>query len=437
VDRTDRRRPESPKSSRRTDFQRDCDRLLYSSAFRRLANVTQVVAADQGYVFHNRLTHALKVAQIGKRLAQYFLDVPNTRKIVDELGGLDADVVEAAGLAHDLGHPPFGHLAEEKLDELITGKKVASGFNGNAQSFRIVTKLAIRSEEEEGLNLTHAVLNAVLKYPWKRGTQGEKAKKWGAYASESDDFNWARAGLKCPSRRTLEAELMDFADDIAYSVYDIEDFYRAGMIPLDRLAVASDKPNEPAPETSDFFDGVSARWKRLGKTVPDEKPYRKAFLGLSKYFPVVPYSGKRSERAFLRDMTSVFVGRYMRAISLRRPKNCKESVVKITKAAKQEITMLKELTWQYVIENPALATQQQGYARVIESLFSTFFDAAKDGHLAIFPPIIRERLTAESDKEVVTRVVADFIASMTEQHALEMYQRLTGISFGSFLKTLV
>jgi dGTPase len=255
--------------------------------------------------------------------------------------------------------------------------------------------------------------------------------------SELDDFNWARTGLKCPRRQTLEAELMDFADDIAYSVYDIEDFYRAGMIPLDRLAVTSDKPNEPTPEMNDFFNGVSDRWKRLGKTVADEKPYRKAFLSLSKYFPVVPYSGKRSERAFLRDMTSVFVGRYMRAISLRQPQNCRESVVKITKTAKQEITMLKELTWQYVIENPALATQQRGYARVIESLFSTFFDEAKDGHLAVFPPIIRERLTDESDKEAVIRVVADFIASMTEQHALEMYQRLTGISFGSFLKTIV
>lgn len=433
MDRVERRHVEPAKSSRRTDFQRDCDRLLYSSAFRRLANVTQVVAADQGYVFHNRLTHALKVAQIGKRLAEHFIAKSSTRKIANQLGGLDPDVVEAAGLAHDLGHPPFGHLAEEKLDQLIKGKKIASGFNGNAQSFRIVTKLAIRNQFDEGLNLTHAVLNAVLKYPWPRGTKGEKAKKWGTYPSELKDFRWARNGLKCAGRRTLEAELMDFADDIAYSVYDIEDFYRAGMIPLDRLAVTSD---EPTPEMNEFFKGVSERWKRQGKKAADE-PFRKAFLVLSRYFPVVPYSGKRSDRAHLRYMTSVFVERYMQAISLRVPRNCGESVVRIKKSAAREITMLKELTWQYVIENSALATQQRGYACVIELLFKTFFNEAKYGHLAVFPPSIRERLARKSNKEEVIRVVTDFIASMTEQHALEMYQRLTGISFGSFLKTIV
>ena len=119
------------------------------------------------------------------------------------------------------------------------------------------------------------MLNAVLKYPWTRGTDGDKKKKWGAYDSELEDFQWAREGLQCPERKTLEAELMDFADDIAYSVYDIEDFYRAGMIPLDRLAVRSDEPNEPTPEMNEFFKGVSERWERLGKTVPDEGPFRK------------------------------------------------------------------------------------------------------------------------------------------------------------------
>ena len=125
--REERRYAEDEPASPRTAAQRDRDRLLYSSAFRRLANVTQVVAADQGYVFHNRLTHTLKVAQIARRLAEKINSEPETAKLAHSLGGLDADVAEAAGLAHDLGHPPFGHLAETALDELIVNAGVAGG----------------------------------------------------------------------------------------------------------------------------------------------------------------------------------------------------------------------------------------------------------------------------------------------------------------------
>lgn len=136
-------------TSPRTPAQRDRDRLLYASAFRRLANVTQVVAADHGYVFHNRLTHTLKVAQIGRRLAERINSKAKTRDLARSLGGLDPDVVEAAGLAHDLGHPPFGHLAEKVLDAAIVKHGVPGGYEGNAQSFRIVTRLAVRTAEKE------------------------------------------------------------------------------------------------------------------------------------------------------------------------------------------------------------------------------------------------------------------------------------------------
>src|SRR6266550_9029962 len=137
--RDQRKHEEDPTTSNRTPAQRDRDRLLYSSGFRRLANVTQVVAADHGYVFHNRLTHALKVAQIGRRLAEKFKFNSDDSALADRLGGLDPDVVEAAGLAHDLGHPPFGHLAEKELDLLVG--EAHGGFEGNPQSFRILTRL--------------------------------------------------------------------------------------------------------------------------------------------------------------------------------------------------------------------------------------------------------------------------------------------------------
>ena len=196
----------------RTPFQRDRDRLLYCSALRRLSEITQVVSPGSEYVLHNRLTHSLQVSQVGRRLAERLLrdDVFRDAAIVDP------DVVEAACLAHDLGHPPFGHLAEKELNKYA---KDFGGFEGNAQTFRILTRLSFRETAYPGLNLTRASLAATLKYPWKQNQNPSKLDKWGAYESESREFSFANE--LCPPAafaRTIEAELMDWADDIAYSV---------------------------------------------------------------------------------------------------------------------------------------------------------------------------------------------------------------------------
>lgn len=132
----------------RSDFQRDCDRILYSVAFRRLAVITQVVSPAGGHAFHNRLTHALKVAQVGRRIAEKLNNSENA-DLIKKLGGLDPSVVEAAGMAHDLGHPPFGHIAEEELDARLRDVKESDGYEGNAQSFRIVTRLETRESGRE------------------------------------------------------------------------------------------------------------------------------------------------------------------------------------------------------------------------------------------------------------------------------------------------
>lgn len=172
----------------RSSAQVDRDRVHYSTAFARLAEVTQVVSADQGYVFHNRLTHSLKVAQIARRLAEKLLHEQST--LAERLGGLCPDAAEAAALAHDLGHPPFGHLAEEALNDLCKEYNLADGYEGNAQSFRIVTTLAVGDGIDKnaafipGLNLTRATLNGLLKYPWMHGNNSKKLKKWGAYLKQ-------------------------------------------------------------------------------------------------------------------------------------------------------------------------------------------------------------------------------------------------------------
>jgi len=201
----------------RIAFQRDRDRILYSSAFRRLSGVTQIVRTGEEDVFHNRLTHSLKVAQVGRRLAERcmgeFPEATNAR-------GLHPEVVEAACLAHDLGHPPFGHIGENVLCNLVEASGDEEGYEGNAQSFRIITKLAVRFEGCDGLDLTRATLAATLKYPWTRDKNDpKKTKKWSVYNSEQDDFEFART-LNRGEKKTLEAELMDWADDIAYSVHD-------------------------------------------------------------------------------------------------------------------------------------------------------------------------------------------------------------------------
>lgn len=240
-----RRHEKDRASDNRHEFQRDRDRVLYSAAWRRLGHVTQVVSPTEGIVFHDRLTHTLEVAQIGRRIAERLVSIESEEK-VNKLGGLNPDVVETAALVHDLGHPPYGHAVEAELDRLVSDYN-HDGYEGNAQSFRIVTKLSRRHSLFSGLNLTRASLNAVLKYPWQRAqTNGDgvqhdsngvnRYKKWGVYDTELEDYCWAREIVPHDKdKRCVEAEVMDWADDVAYAIHDMEDFYRAGLIPLERF----------------------------------------------------------------------------------------------------------------------------------------------------------------------------------------------------------
>ena len=407
----------------RKEGQRDRDRVLYTSALRRLAAITQVVSPTEGSVFHNRLTHTLEVAQIGRRLAEYLC---KDEDLVEALGGIDPERVEAAALAHDLGHPPFGHIAEKELDGLIVSRGVEDGFESNAQAFRIATKLAVRKEEFPGLNLTRATLNAVLKYPWLRENSGPKHDKWGVYSTEDQEFSWVKEPYSLKNDRSPEAELMDWADDIAYAVHDLEDFYRAGLVPIDRLA-------KDMEELDAFLDHAVARQR--GKTRYTDSELREAGFNAIGGFPISePYQGRRSQRSLLRTYTSKLIGKYLRAIEFVENADGRLQA-RISSDADKEVMMLKELTWRFVIQNPALETQQYGQRRVIKDLFHIFADAAVSRgapkNLGIFPVDYQEQLTVAGEEHERLRLISDFIASMTEQQAFVMHRRLTGVAPGS------
>lgn len=416
----------------RSAGRRDRDRILYSSAFRRLAGITQVVSATDRYPIHNRLTHTLEVAQIGRSLAERLLRSGKDEDEISALGGLDPDVVEAACFAHDLGHPPFGHVAEEELDRLATENGVADGFEGNAQTFRILTHLAVRYRNVAGLNLTRATLCAVLKYPWLRGAEGDRARKWGAYASERPEFDFARQ-LLTPfgNDRSLEAELMDWADDVAYAVHDVEDFYRAGLIPLDRV---STNPIERERL-------VAAELERNAKLAAfGAENLAQAFDDLMGIAPIFePYRGSAEGRARLRSFTSALVDRYVKAVSLSpNGDGAEKPGLVIAQDARMEVVLLKGLTWQYVIESRALLTQRYGQKQLVRSLYQTLCEAgASRSDRRIFPEFYREALGQSPDDVAVVRTVVDLIASMTEPQVVALQHRLAGVSLGAALDPIL
>lgn len=403
----------------RSEAQRDRDRILYCSAFRRLAGVTQVVAPVEGYVFHNRLTHTLETAQIARRLAEWF--VVTKRDLTEALGGVDPDVVESAALVHDLGHPPFGHTGEKTLNRLALDMEDDEGFEGNAQSFRIVTRLAAHRMQYPGLNLTRATLNASLKYPWFR--RADK-RKFGVYRSDTQSFDFARD--RCAEGlRSAEAEIMDYADDVAYSVHDLDDLIRAGLIPIHRLL-------HDREEFDRFIEDWKARPDEVRRVSQDDIEGSKESLHdwLNFAFKDVPPDPTFDQRASMRYQTAGLIGELVKGATLHERQD--DRVLSVSNEHRIRMRFCQRLVWHFVIEGARLATLQYGQREIITKLFTMFHDAAERRDPTLIPPRFHKQLE-ESDPETdsPTPLAIDIITSLTDEQALMLYRRLTGMMPGS------
>ena len=417
----------------RKSFQIDRDRILYSSAFRRLAQVTQVVTAQEGHVFHNRLTHSLKVGQVARRLAERLIEEQDD--LAQKIGGINPDVVEAAALAHDLGHPPFGHTAEEELDECATSHGLVDGFEGNAQSFRILTRLAIHRVDYFGLNLTRATLNAVLKYPWLRDSnpQSKKWRKYSVYRLDREAFQFVRPEQN--TLQTVEASIMDFADDITYSVHDLEDFYLAGLIPLELLATDRDE-----------FTRFIYQWLRdyhnnyFANIVQAQQHRFQNFLNATYNLKGQYRPGSFEQKAQIKRISSQLIQTYIQSVNLSQEYGDR-GYLKYNQAKEEELKFLQRIVWYYVISNPRLATQRYGQKKIIRTLFEVYLEAIHRSDLSFLPArFVKEFLDlkakedeGEDREQEKTRMAVDIVAGLSEAETVLQYRRLTGIAQGSFL----
>jgi dGTPase len=406
-------------SDKRREAARDRDRVMYCGAFKRLGGVTQVASAFGRFVFHTRLSHTLEVAQIGRRIAE------NLSQQIESSGGLpqhvDPDVVEAAALIHDLGHPPFGHVAEEELNRLAVKERDLDGFDGNAQSFRVITRLSAHRSGYEGLNLCRATLNASLKYPYyARSAQAKKKGKYGAYASDSESFDFARQGQ--PKDQTcMEADILDYADDVAYSVHDVEDFYRAGLLPLDRLL-----------RDQDEFDDFMEAWKVDKKHAPptDIDDFIDKIKDLLDPMLIhATYAATRDQRTSIRTMTSFLIKRFVEEVVL----TDKDGSPKFQRTPLHgiEIAFLQSAIWHYVISDARIATQRPGQRAIVKVLFDTYLDAIRSGQADIIPGRFRHVFEEISqDKAASVRLAVDIVASLTDLQAVALSRRFTGQDLG-------
>lgn len=387
----------------RSEFARDRARVLHSAAFRRLSAKTQVLSPDSGDYARTRLTHSLEVAQVGREFATAL--------------GLDADLVDMACLAHDLGHPPFGHNGESALNYWAGD---IGGFEGNAQTFRILTKLEPKifapDGRSRGLNLTRASLDAATKYPWPnwRSREFTNGDKFGVYLDDMDTFEWMRIeapeGAKC-----VEAQVMDFADDVAYSMHDFEDAIVEGYLDP---AILSD----PAAET-ELIAGIGEWEGGMLAAVQIEEA-----LARLRENPnwLTAFDGSARSLAQLKNLSSDLIGSFVaRTTTAVLESSSSHSLVRygsgviVPSKVRAEIAVLKGVVAIFLMSNSSRQVFYQQQRELLHELADALW-AEPDALDLLF----RNRWDSNDEYSARRRVITDQIASLTDSAARDLHSRL-------------
>ena len=388
---------EPAKRGGRTEFARDRARIIHSFALRRLAAKTQVAVPWLTDFPRTRLSHSLECAQVGRELGAAL--------------GADPDLMEGACLAHDIGHPPFGHNGEDALNAVSDG---CGGFEGNAQSFRLLVRLEAKtvdaSGKSVGLNLTRASLDAATKYPWPRA---QNAKKFGVYDDDLEIFHWVRQGAPAGAQ-SMEAQIMDWSDDVAYSVHDLEDALVTGHVKLENLA--HDLPELFKVASQSYLAGITM----------DEAQHALDDLSRLSCWPK-KYDGSHRHLAGLKDLASQLIGRFaLAAESATREKYGDEDLTRysanliVPRAQRVEVAILKSVAGFYVINASA---SQERYAEqqvVIKELVEMVLDQAPTSLESFF---LDDWVRASTDAQKL-RVVVDQVASLTDPGAYALHAKL-------------
>lgn len=398
---TERRTREHRKNRARGPFERDRARVLHSSALRRLAAKTQVVKPGVSDFPRTRLTHSLECAQIGRELGNSL--------------GCDPDLVEAACLSHDLGHPPFGHNGERALDEAAAD---CGGFEGNAQSLRLLVRLEGKVLDPDGtsagLNLTRATLDATVKYPWRRGEGGD-THKFNCYPDDTEVFAWLREGA--PAGRTcFEAQVMDWSDDVAYSVHDVEDALHAGLVSMAALHSPLERDEVVHIAAARYCDAELTELTEVYDALLAE--------------PVWPaeFTGDLASLAALKNLTSEFIGRFCRAAeqatrAAHGPGRLTRygATLIVPRRTLLECAVLKAVAAHFVMGREEARAYQARERLLITELVDALWKNAPQA----LDPQFRDAFTGAPDEAAALRAVIDQVASLTDTSAIALHDRLT------------
>ena len=394
---------------RRNEFSRDRARVLHSSALRRLGAKTQVLSPASGDFARTRLTHSLEVAQIGREMAQTL--------------GIDPDLVDMACLAHDLGHPPFGHNGEKALNDWSTE---FGGFEGNAQTLRLLTRIEPKVFAADGsplgLNLTRAALDAACKYPWSRehgvfdDGGGARSSKFGVYDDDIEVFNWLRIGA--PERqKSMEAQIMDFADDVAYSVHDYEDATVEGFIKLDEIS---------RPEFRKQLIEDMLVWAGSSQSASALDSALSRLQELDEWLLV--FDGSDRAHGDLKNLTSALIGSFVsRTVDATVQvysgllTRYKANVI-VPDDVRSEIAVLKGLVSSFLMSHESRRPYYERQRQVLKELADALL-SANGRELDSYCSLAWSRAKDETAKH---RVIVDQVACLTDQGALNMHSRLVG-----------